>query len=169
MTAEIHRFAEVDNSAAEALAERGVSFPMMGFAPGLYVQSCMTCGKRHTAAKRATTCLPCAVALTALVAAQREDNRARDYAAGRQSGLDDVRRFLAGGARSGNLVRTPMTREQREDVKRQARDADRRAADPEGASEIDDLVERTRQAQERIAAERRAAESAEPDPDGDAA
>ncbi len=166
MSASVLPFAEVDNSLAGALAERGVAFPMGGFAPGLYVQTCQKCGKRHTAAKRSISCLPCAIANAVDAGLKACASQSRAFHRGRKAGLDDVARFIAAGAQTwrAGLPPAPMTAEQREDVKRQG--DDRRGVDPEGAAVVDDLVARTRAARARIEAERRAAESADTDPDG---
>lgn len=43
------------------LEDRGITWPLQGYAPGLYVGSCSVCGHRHMAAKRSWHCLPCAI------------------------------------------------------------------------------------------------------------
>ncbi|GGD43924.1 hypothetical protein GCM10011335_53190 [Aureimonas glaciei] len=69
-------FDEVDNSLATALTERGVTWPIGGYAPGKYIQTCRTCDKTHTADKRAWSCLACVVAATIAASRKNADDRA---------------------------------------------------------------------------------------------
>lgn len=85
------RFDLVDNSPlAAALEKRGVVWPVGGYAPGLYVQTCQHWQERHMADKRAMRCLPCALTLAIGAAADHADRFDQGVSEGRRRATETV-------------------------------------------------------------------------------
>lgn len=91
-------FQQDHTSFADALAHRGVVFPMGGWAPGAYQARCLTCSDMHIGCdKRALCCLPCAVqGAVALTNGAQFMFEQQGYRRGRQSIIDDVKKLEAG-------------------------------------------------------------------------
>jgi hypothetical protein len=82
---------------ADALKSRGIKTPIGGWAPGAYQARCGTCREIHIGCdKRAIRCLPCAV-VSAMDAGEAAWAVAEQhgYRRGRQSVIDDVKKFEA--------------------------------------------------------------------------
>lgn len=80
----------------DELKQRGVEFPIGGFAPGRYSVVCGTCRRRFDGDKRSYQCLPCALA--------KAIGADRDVAAARREGERDgyrqaVADLMEGGRR----------------------------------------------------------------------
>lgn len=83
----------------DVLVARGVKWPLSGYAPGRYLCKCHDCGEQHTADRRASQCLPCAV-VQAMDNSEKSRGSAFDFGkrAGRAGLIDEIRKLADGEA-----------------------------------------------------------------------
>lgn len=75
-------FDNITGDLVDELKQRGVKFPLHGFAPGLYNGPCRSCARRFMGDKGSRICLPCALAKS--IAASNDVEAARE--AGERAG-----------------------------------------------------------------------------------
>ena len=83
----------------DELKQRGVSFPVGGFAPGRYNVVCRSCARRFDGAKGSFACLPCALTKAIAAAGDVEAARTEGREAGYRLAVDDL--VAAAGRRAG--------------------------------------------------------------------
>lgn len=101
-------FDNTTSTLVDELRQRGVKFPLYGFAPGNYNGPCRSCARRFTGDKRSRICLPCAIAKSVAAATDVEAAREAGEAAGYMLAVADLaeRRYQRYGEPEKIVVET---------------------------------------------------------------